>query len=153
MAIRNKKDFWAGVMFIVTGVFFMAFSQQYQMGTAAKMGPAYFPTVLGGLMAFLGILLAIPAVRRSAPESHVEPFKFKVIFTILAAVAAYALTLPTLGFIVALFLLVIISSFASHEFSWKVTLISAVVLLIGSWLVFVKGLELQFPFLPVFLTR
>lgn len=153
MTIRNKKDFWAGVMFIVTGVMFMAFSQQYQMGTAAKMGPAYFPTVLGGLMAFLGLLLAAPAVRSSAPETHVERFKPKVIFTILAAVAAYALTLPTLGFIVSLFLLVIISSLASHEFSWKATLISAVVLLIGSWLVFVKGLELQFPFLPVFFTR
>jgi len=153
MAIRNKRDFWAGVMFIITGVMFMVLSQQYQMGTAAKMGPAYFPTVLGGLMAFLGLLLAVPAVRISAPKTEVDPFKFKVIGTILAAVGAYALTLPTLGFIVSLFLLVIISSFASHEFSWKSTLISAVVLLIGSWLVFVKGLELQFPFLPVFLTR
>jgi hypothetical protein len=153
MAIRNKKDFWAGVMFIVTGLLFMAFSQQYQMGTAAKMGPAYFPTVLGGLMAVLGLMLAVPAVRLSAPETRVEPFRFKVILTILAAVAAYALTLPTLGFIVSLFLLVIIASWASHEFSWKATLIACVVLLIGSWLVFVKGLELQFPFLPVFLTR
>ena len=153
MAIRNKRDFWSGVMFIVTGVMFMVLSQQYQMGTAAKMGPAYFPTVLGGLMAFLGLLLAIPSVRARAPETHIEPFKFKVILTILAAVAGYAIALPTLGFIVALFLLVIVSSFASHEFSWKATLISAVVLLIGSWLVFVKGLELQFPFLPVFLTR
>jgi hypothetical protein len=153
MAIRNKKDFWAGVMFIVTGMLFMAFSQQYQMGTAAKMGPAYFPTVLGGLMAVLGLMLAVPAVRMNATETRVEPFRFKVIGTILAAVAAYALTLPTLGFIVSLFLLVVIASLASHEFSWKSTLISAVVLLIGSWLVFVKGLELQFPFLPVFLTR
>jgi hypothetical protein len=153
MAIRNKKDFWSGVMFIVTGLLFIGFSQQYQMGTAAKMGPAYFPTVLGGLMAVLGLMLAVPAVRMSAPETHVEPFKFKVVLTILVAVAAYALTLPKLGFIVSLFLLVIIASWASHEFTWKATLISAVVLLIGSWLVFVKGLELQFPFLPVFLTR
>ena len=112
MAIRNKRDFWSGVMFIVTGVLFMLFSQQYQMGTAAKMGPAYFPTVLGGLMAFLGLLLAVPSVRASAPATHIEPFKFKVILTILAAVAGYAIALPTLGFIVALFLLVIVSSFA-----------------------------------------
>lgn len=153
MRIRNKRDFWSGVMFVITGIGFMALSQQYQMGTAAKMGPAYFPTVLGGLMAVLGLMLSLPAVRLSAPETRIEPFKFKVILTILLAVAAYALTLPKLGFIVSLFLLVVISSMASHEFTWKTTLISAVVLLIGSWLVFVKGLELQFPFLPVFLTR
>ncbi|MEI7443895.1 MAG: tripartite tricarboxylate transporter TctB family protein, partial [Burkholderiales bacterium] len=65
----------------------------------------------------------------------------------------YASTLPTLGFIVSIVLLILISSFASHEFSLKTTLMSTVVLLIFSWAVFVKGLELQFPFLPVFLTK
>ena len=71
----------------------------------------------------------------------------------LVAVAVYAATLPKLGFIVSLFLLILIASYASHEFNLKTTLLSSVVLLGFSYLVFVKGLELQFPFLPTFLTR
>jgi manganese/zinc/iron transport system permease protein len=69
------------------------------------------------------------------------------------SVAGMIASVSLLIFIVALFLLITISSLASHEFSLKTTLISAVVLLVFSWLVFVKGLELQFPFLPTFLTN
>lgn len=153
MRIRNHRDFWSGVLFAVTGGLFMLLSQQYTVGTAAKMGPGYFPTMLGGLMALLGLMLLVPAVRAGSPETRIARPDFRTIALILGAVALYAATLPTLGFIVSLVLLVIVSSFASHEFSLKSTIISAVALLIGSWLVFVKGLELQFPFLPVFLTR
>jgi hypothetical protein len=153
MRIRNQKDFWSGVMFIVTGLFFMVLSRQYNFGTAAKMGPGYFPMVLGGIMAFLGLLILIPSIRRNQPIVKIPPIDFMSIGMILLAVAVYAATLPSLGFIIALFLLVAISSYASHEFHLKSTLIASVVLLFGSWLVFVKGLELQFPFLPLFLTR
>jgi hypothetical protein len=54
MRITNGKDFWAGLMFIGFGLAFMFISGNYPMGSALRMGPAYFPTVLGGLMAFLG---------------------------------------------------------------------------------------------------
>jgi hypothetical protein len=153
MVIRNQKDFWAGVLFLGTGILFMVLSQDYTLGTAAKMGPGYFPTMLGGLMASLGALIMIPSLRRNTPQERIQKVDFKSLLLILAAVMVYALTLPSLGFIVALVLLVLISSLASHDFSIKATAISSVVLLIGSWAVFVKGLELQFPFLPVFLTR
>jgi hypothetical protein len=153
MKIRNQRDFWSGVLFVITGVLFMILSRQYQFGTAAKMGPGFFPTVLGGIMTFLGVMLVVPAMRAKSPEIKVDRIDFKVIGVILLAVGVYAATLPTLGFIVSLFLLIFISSMASHEFTLKTTAISSVALLIFSWLVFVKGLELQFPFLPTFLTR
>ncbi len=51
MQIRNKRDFWSGMMFLIIGLLFVLLSRQYQLGTAAKMGPGYFPTVLGGLLA------------------------------------------------------------------------------------------------------
>jgi hypothetical protein len=153
MKIRNQRDFWSGVLFVITGVLFMILSRQYQFGTAAKMGPGFFPTMLGGIMTVLGVMLALPAMSSKSPEIKVDRIDFKVIGVILLAVGVYAATLPTLGFIVSLFLLIFISSMASHEFTLKTTAISSVVLLIFSWLVFVKGLELQFPFLPTFLTR
>jgi hypothetical protein len=153
MKIRNQRDFWSGVLFIITGVVFMILSRQYQFGTAAKMGPGYFPTVLGGMMTVLGLMLLIPAISKRSSVVKVDRIDLKVILIILLAVAVYAATLPSLGFIVSLFLLILISSMASHEFTLKTALISSVVLLVFSWLVFVKGLELQFPFLPTFLTR
>jgi hypothetical protein len=153
MRIRNHRDFWSGVLFIVTGTLFMVLSRQYQLGTAAKMGPGYYPTMLGGLMAGLGLLILLGSMAKGAAPLKIERIDFKANLLVLLAVAVYALTLPKLGFIVALFLLIGISSVASHEFSWKTTAISSVVLLVFSWLVFVKGLELQFPFLPTFLTR
>ena len=153
MRIRNHRDFWSGLLFIVTGTIFVVLSRQYTLGTAAKMGPGYFPTILGAMMAGLGLLILVGSMKRGAAPLRVERIDFKSNLLVLLAVAVYALTLPKLGFIVALFLLIGISSMASHEFSIKTTLISSVVLLVFSWLVFVKGLELQFPFLPTFLTR
>jgi hypothetical protein len=55
--IKDGKDFWAGLMFIGLGAMFMGFSTSYPMGTAVRMGPAYFPTWLGGLMAILGAVV------------------------------------------------------------------------------------------------
>jgi len=151
MQIKNHRDFWAGILFIVTGILFMVLSRQYQLGTAAKMGPGYFPTILGGLMAFLGLLVLLPAFK--GPKVEVSKIDIRMILFVLVAVAVFAFALPKLGMIVAVFLLILIASMASHEFNLKTTLISAVVLLAFSWLVFVKGLELQFPFLPPFLTN
>ena len=57
MRIKSPKDFWAGLMFIGFGAFIMIWALvHYQMGSAVRMGPAYFPTVLGGLLVFLGLL-------------------------------------------------------------------------------------------------
>ena len=70
MAVRIKapKDFWAGVMFVGVGAFFLVWAlTHYQMGTAVRMGPAYFPTVLGGLMVFLGVLVFIESLAMEGP--------------------------------------------------------------------------------------
>ena len=56
MQIRNGRDFWAGLMFMGFGLWFMVVSQNYPMGSAVRMGPAYFPTVLGGMLAVLGAM-------------------------------------------------------------------------------------------------
>ena len=151
MQIRNHRDVAAGLMFILFGIIFMVASRAYNMGTAAKMGPAYFPTVLGGLLVFLGLLIAAGGVGAKAPALRIEAFQWKPITTILLAVALFAALLPKMGLVVSLMLLIFISSVASHEFKLRDTAIASVVLLALSWVVFVKGLELQFPLLPLFL--
>ena len=151
MKITNQKDFWSAVMFILFGVLFVVWSTDYQFGTSQRMGPGYFPTVLGVLQILLGILIAIPAVGRKAVPTTVEPIGWRGLFVILGAVALYGVLLPKLGFVVSLALLIIISAMATREFDLKETLLSTVVLGIGSYLAFVKGLNLQFAVWPPFL--
>jgi prepilin signal peptidase PulO-like enzyme (type II secretory pathway) len=151
--IKNHRDFWAGIMFIAFGVIFMLLSKQYQLGSAAKMGPGYFPTVLGGIMVALGLLILIPAFTSKRPTVKVDKIQFPAMGWILAGVLVFGLALPKLGFVISAGLLVVISAYGSHEHTWKESLISAVILAAACYLVFVKGLELQFPVWPPFLTK
>ncbi len=153
MSIRNRKDFWSAVMFVLFGVLFIIWSRDYQFGTAQRMGPGYFPTVLGYMLVFLGALVGLPALRRSAEETHVGGIGWRGLLVILGSVALYAFLLPKAGFVLSMAALVFLSAVGSEEFRWKTAAISVVVLGIASYLVFVKGLELQFPVWPPFLTR
>ena len=153
MKIRNQKDFWSSVMFITFGVLYMVWSQDYQFGTAQRMGPGYFPTVLGGLLIFLGILVGLPTFKADAEETVVDPSGWRGLTVVLGAVILYGVLLPRLGFVISMAVLVILSAMASREFTWKAALLSTIVLGIGSYVVFVNGLNLQFPVWPTFLTR
>jgi hypothetical protein len=149
LKIKAPKDFWAGLMFIGFGAFFMFWAlTHYQMGTAVRMGPAYFPAVLGGLLAFLGILVFIESFAMQGPP--VPTFKFRPLLLILGACIAYGYSMKPLGLILATALLVFISALGGHEFKWKEVTIVYVVLVVFSLLVFVKGLTLPFPICPGF---
>ena len=117
------------------------------------MGPGYFPTILGGLCFVLGLLISASAFAPNAKHARVAKVGWRELIVVLLSVALFAGLLPQLGIIVALLTLVIVASMASHEFRLRDTLISAAVLLLLSYLVFVKGLELQFPLLPKFMTK
>ena len=96
MKITNGKDFWAGVMFIAFGLAFMVVAQNYAMGNAVRMGPAYFPTVLGGMLAVLGAAVFLRAFMSKIEHPlRVFPFRFwYVLIGVGLGVVAYY-TQPT----------------------------------------------------------
>ncbi len=150
MKIRGPKEFWAGLMFIAFGLFFLVWAQfNYQMGSAVRMGPAYFPSVLGGLLAVIGLFVLIDALVESGPK--VPRFHFRPLVMILLACLAFAYALKPLGLIGATALLVFIGAFGGDEFKLREVAILYVVLVIFSVLVFVKGLTLPFPIWPAFM--
>ena len=153
MRVRNQRDFWSAAMFVIFGLLFIVWSMDYQFGTAQRMGPGYFPTVLGALLIGRGVLVGLPTVKAGSVATQVEKIGWRGLLVILGAVVLYAVLLPRLGFVAALVVLVILSAMASEEFAWRETLISVAVLGVCSYLVFVKGLDLQFPVWPPFLTR
>ena len=153
MQVRNQHDLWSGVMFGSFGLLFIVLSRQYQLGSAAKMGPGYFPTLLGALCLILGLVIAAGAFKSTATHARIAKVGWRELIVVLLGVFLFAALLPQLGIIVALIVLILVTSTASHEFRFRDALISSLVLLVMSYLVFVKGLELQFPLLPKFMTK
>jgi hypothetical protein len=147
MEIKSPRNFWAGLMFVAFGLFFTIWAlMNYQMGSAVRMGPAYFPAVLGGLLAFLGLAILLMSVTVSGPR--VDRFHFRPLLLILLGNVAYGYTMKPLGLVLATGVLVFISAFGGHEFKWKEVALLYVVLIVFSVLVFVKGLTLPFPLWP-----
>jgi len=151
LKIRNQKDFWSGVMFVAFGLFFAGFAQQYDMGTAARMGPAFFPTMLGCLLLLLGLLIAFEGLAREGHDGKVAPFNFKALILVLGAVIAFGLLLRPGGMVLALFVLVMVSSFASPEFRLRDSLLLWVGLTLLVLAVFIKGLGMTIPVWPAFM--
>src|SRR5690554_7124489 len=149
--IKNQQDFWSGIMFVLIGVGFALGATKYSMGTAARMGPGYFPFWLGTCLAALGAFVALAATSRKAEETEVEKFDWSIVLILLGSVALCGLLLDYLGVYISVFLLVFLSSFASHVFSWKVAAINGLCLVVFVWLAFIKGLGLIFPLWPSFL--
>ncbi len=150
MKIKAPKDFWAGLMFIAFGAAFMSVSlAQYQLGNAVRMGPGYFPTVLGGLMIFLGILVLLESISIEGPK--VPAFGFRPMIFVLAGCLIFAYILKPAGLIVSIFALVVVSAFGGHEFKLKEVSILGAILAVFSVFVFVKGLTLPFPIWPAFM--
>ena len=140
-------------MYMLIGLFFTYVATFYPMGTPAKMGPGYFPFWLGIVMTVLGLFILIKSLSAKAAIEKIPPFNWKVIGLITGSVVLYGLLLPTMGFIVAVFVLVFMSASASHEFHWKGTLVNATFLIVFTYSVFVLGLNLQFPLFPAFLQQ
>ena len=163
--IKSQQDWWAGLMFIAFGLFFIVFAMGtpefidklvgtrliagYQMGSSVRMGPAYFPVVLGGLLVFLGSLVLLDSLVEEGPE--VATFHFRPLIFIAISSLAFAYLLKPLGLVLASVALVFISAYGGHEFKFKEVAIMSVVLVIFSELVFVKGLSLPFPICPDFI--
>ena len=163
--IKSEQDWWAGWMFIAFGLFFIVVAlgtpefidrivgarliPGYQMGSSVRMGPAYFPVVLGGILAFLGLLVLLDSIAEEGPK--VAKFHFRPVLFIAASSLAFAYLLKPLGLVFASVALVFISAYGGHEFNWKEVAVMSVVLVIFSVLVFVEALVLPFPICPSFI--
>ncbi|WP_397476261.1 tripartite tricarboxylate transporter TctB family protein [Pusillimonas sp.] len=149
MQVSNKQDFWAGIMFMAVGAFAAVGSLKYSMGTARDMGPGYFPFWLGVCLAVLGAIIALRSVSAAAPVSKLDHIDLKTATILLGSVALAGVLLNTLGIMLTILVLVLISSMASHLFNWKVALVTGIGMAVFVWLAFIKALGLVFPLWPV----
>jgi hypothetical protein len=145
--IRSIKDFWAGLIYLFFGSGAILIARDYPMGTALKMGPSYFPTVLGGVLIFIGILSVIRSFLK--PGTPIGGFSFKGLVLVIVSVVLFGLIVRGAGLLIALPLFVLVSAFASNRFRWGPSLLLAAGLTLFCAFVFVKGLGIPVPLLGV----
>ena len=161
MNIKSQKDFFAGLMFMGVGVAFAWGATTYKVGTAARMGPGYFPLMLGVLLAIIGAVITFKAlVVESEGGDKIGKWAWKPLFYIIAAnivvgillAGLPSIKLPAFGMIVGIYALTFSASFGEAGWKFKNTFSLATVLAVGSYLAFVMALKLQFPVWPAFIT-
>jgi hypothetical protein len=150
LRIKSSQDFWTGCVFIGFGGATVALAQNYPLGSAARMGPAYFPTGLGGLLALLGLALLLKSLG-SAEGGNVERVNVWLLLRVLVAVLAFAVLLQPLGLVLTSMIVVLLAASAGHEFRFGEALVNAVVLALLSYVLFVWGLNQTMPVWPWFL--
>jgi hypothetical protein len=159
--IKSQKDFFSGLMFMGVGIAFAWGATNYNIGDGARMGPGYFPLMLGILLAAIGAFTVFESLVVETEDGEpIGSFAWKpLIFIILANVVfgimiggIPRLGIPPMGLIVGIFALVFVASLGGDEFKVKEVTILAVVLAVLSYCAFILLLNLQFPVWPSFLT-
>jgi putative tricarboxylic transport membrane protein len=143
--IRNPKDFWTGAIFMAVGGAAVLLARDYPLGTSFKMGPGYFPTVLGALLALVGLITVLRGLLR--PGTAVGALAYREILLVLTATVLFGVLLRGAGLVVAVVLLVMVSAYASRYFRWGTAVALAAGMSAFCVLVFVKALGLPIPML------
>lgn len=161
MEIKSQRDFFSGVMFGVVGIAFALGARSYNIGTGARMGPGYFPLLLGTILAVLGVLITFNSFRSKAVGGDkIGKWAWKPLGYVLGANLAFGVLLaglpsikvPAMGLIVAIYVLTIVASLAGENFRLRNVLILATILAVGSYLAFIVLLKLQIQVWPSFIT-
>ena len=144
--IRKSKDFYAGLIFIFFGLFAVMEARHYPLGTAASMGPGYFPLFLGGILILFGLVISGRSLRSSG--GTLKSFALRPMLLVTLAVLAFALLLEPAGVALATLALITISSLGG----WEVRLREVVLIYLGLAALavglFVYGLGLPFKVWP-----
>jgi hypothetical protein len=148
--LRNNRDFIAGLMFIAIGVIaVIVAARDYPMGTAMRMGPAYFPAVLGGILILLGAWVAARGLRSG--EKVKGEWGAKPLLLIALAIVLFGFLMSKLGLIPALVAAFVVSAAAGREFRWKEVLVLTAVMSAFTVVVLLYVLKIPYPLIGGFL--
>jgi Tripartite tricarboxylate transporter TctB family len=146
MRMRSPKDFWAGLIFIAIGSGFILLAQQYRLGDMHRMGPAMFPTLVGALLATLGLIIALRSF--ALDGAPVPRFEARPIGVSILAIVLFGIALQWLGLIAAVAVLVLVGAYAARDVRPLENFALAAALVAFSVGVFVWLLGLPLPLWP-----
>ena len=143
LEIRSNRDVWAGAMLIVTGATSVIIARDYAFGTSLRMGPGYFPSVLGGLLVLFGIYLLASGLRSN--EKIEGGWSLRALVVLPLSLVMFGLLMEYTGFVPALMVLIVGSAAAGSEFKLIEALLLAVGLTVFAVGLFIYGLGLPYP--------
>jgi hypothetical protein len=146
--LLENKDFWAGVFLITTGAAAMWIARDYTFGTSLRMGPGYFPTILGGMLILFGIYLLATGLRSGEPIAGAWSLRALVILPL--SLVLFGWLIDRAGFIPAMLVLVFGSATASTEFRLIQVLLFSIFMTALCAVVFVWALGLPYPLIVGF---
>ena len=145
-SVRNPKDFWAGVIYLALGLAVILLGRNYSLGSAARMGPGYFPIVLGALLALFGVVSIARSFVRAGEA--VAAIAWKPLVLVIGATVLFGLLMERAGLLVALPVLIVVSALASqHTRADLQSALALIGIVAFCALVFVKGLGVPMPLL------
>ena len=145
LEFRSNKDFWAGAMLIATGAVAVVIARDYAFGTSLRMGPGYFPTVLGAMLILFGLYLAAVGMKRQ--EKMSGGWSIRALIVLPLSLALFGLLMEHGGFIPAMLVLIFGSSLAGKEFKFVEVLLLSIGLTAFCVALFIWGLGLPYPLL------
>lgn len=141
---RAIKDLLAGLVFIGFGLAFAVGAATYEIGTALRMGPGYFPLVLGGLLVFLGVLIIVKA-SVAGEEDAIGPVPWKAALVIVGALVFFGATIRGLGVVPSVFVTALVAGLSGRRPGFVAPVAIALGLTVASVLIFIVALELPLP--------
>jgi len=141
--LRNNRDLIAGLLFIVLGALAAVLARDYPFGTTMRMGPGYFPTMLGGILLVFGATILLRGIRsgeRVKGEWGVRPLAW-----ITLSIVLFGFLLDRVGMVPATVVTLFAAAAAGREFRLKEVLLLALVMAAFSVAVFSYGLKLPYP--------
>ena len=141
--LYKNKDFLAGLMFIGIGSTAMIMARDYPFGSALRMGPGYFPSVLGGILIAFGLWTLVIGLIRQEPVKRTWSVRALIILPLTALV--FGIMMEKAGFVPALLLLALMSATASPKFRIVEQGVLAIGLTVLSVGLFIYGLGLPYP--------
>lgn len=147
LRVASPKDLAAGALFIAAAALFAALAAGYDLGTSRKMGPGYFPLVLAGLLALLGLVLVVRSLRFAGTGEAIGKVPWRALALVVAAPLIFGLTVRGLGMVPAIILVVLVSAAASPQSRRPESILLALGLAAFCWAVFIEGLGLPLPLL------
>jgi hypothetical protein len=140
---RTNRDFLAGLFFLAVGAIAMWIAHDYPFGSSLRMGPGYFPTVLGGIMIAFGIAVMLAGIRNG--EKIKGRVSVRALILLPVAMVVFGVLMERAGFLPALVALVLVAAAAGREFRLVEVFLLTIGLAVLSWAIFIFGLELPYP--------
>ncbi|MHB8772879.1 MAG: tripartite tricarboxylate transporter TctB family protein [Syntrophales bacterium] len=148
MELRSNKDFWAGMMLIAIGIAAMLIAREYRFGSTLRMGPGFFPVILGAILVVFGV--AVVAVGLRSGEKIKGHLSLRALVLLPVALVLFGVLMELAGFVPALAALVFVSAAAGREFKFIEVLLLTVLLTVASIALFIWGLGLPYPLIKGF---